>query len=135
MEQFLVENPPQLSRFDFRIADGVRGHGESLSFALSSLGGALSRMKRGAVSHAILPIGQQFRFAQSMAFLDHDEKGSLKSVFGIVAVMQYSPPDTQDHRPVPAQECRERCFLVPLRKPLEQFSIGQLVEHLRIDAL
>jgi hypothetical protein len=135
MEQFLVENRPQPPKFDFRIADEVRGHGQSLSFELSSLGGALPRMNRHSVSRAIQPVGQQFRSTQSLGFLDHYEKGSLKRVFGIVIVMQYAPADTQDHQPMPPQECRERRFLMPLRKPLQKFSIGQLVEHLRIDAL
>jgi hypothetical protein len=114
MEQFRVENPPQLSRFDFRIDDGVRGHGESLSFALSFVVWCVAAHEarcgkpRHTTSWPAIPA------FESIAFLDDYEKGSVKGVFGIVTVMQYAPADTQDHRPMPAQDCRERRFRMPL---------------------
>lgn len=68
--------------------------------------------------------------ADQLAFSHQGQKGRLKGVFGIVAMMKQTQTEAKDHRPVAANERCERIFVFTGKEPVQQFLIGLVSDGL-----
>lgn len=61
-----------------------------------------------------------------------DEKNGLKGILGVGRTRQHPPANAQDHRPVAANQDRERILAIRTgkgEKPLDELGVGQAAER------
>src|SRR5205814_1476202 len=77
-------------------------------------------------SNAIEPIADQFLAAQGGRFVCQHEKGDLESILGILDLMQNPSTNAQDHRRMPAHQCRKGGLVAVLNEPVQKLFIRRL---------
>jgi hypothetical protein len=60
---------------------------------------------------------------------DQHQEHRLEGVFGIGRISQDRAADGEDHRPMPAHQCRERGLVLRCEEAREQFSVGPVVRR------
>ncbi len=72
------------------------------------------------------PASQRFTAADGFRAANQDQKGRLKSVFGLLRVAEQTPADAEDHGAVPPHEKSEGVLIAVLHEPPEQLAIAQV---------
>src|SRR4029077_7871643 len=78
-----------------------------------------------AMCDAMKPWAQQIAATNRPGAANQHEKGCLKRIFNIVLVTEHPPANTQDHWPVPRQECCKRVLVLLFDKTRQERGLAQ----------
>src|SRR5262249_34965454 len=81
--------------------------------------------ERGAVGRAIEPIADQLLPPDGRGLADEHQKRGLEGVVGVVGIAEDAATHAQDHRPMPADQGRERALVPPRNEALQQLAVAQ----------
>ncbi len=84
-----------------------------------------SRLLRQAIGDAVQPAAHRFGATQRSRFAAEDEKDGLKSILGVVGIVQDTLTDAQHHRSMPPHQRRESVLIAPGGEALDQFAVRQ----------
>jgi hypothetical protein len=119
VEQGLQIMPePLLDYFGF-------GHVTHLPFPYLPLGSHCSRLQRCLVSHAIQPVTDHLSRHNGSCLAEENKKGGLKSILGIVMVVEDPTANAPHHRTMPPHQGGNRCFFASANKALQKLPISQ----------
>jgi hypothetical protein len=71
------------------------------------------------------PIADHLTGNNGSRLTDEDEEGGLKSVFGVMVMVEDTTAHAPDHRAVPANKGGEGCFVPLLDEAPQELAIGQ----------
>ena len=86
----------------------LRPHAPAISLSPTGDEPGRSGTGRDPAGHPVQPTGQRFPLSDRARLANQDQERRLKSVLGIVRVPQDPRRQTEDHRPVPLDQHRER---------------------------
>jgi len=77
------------------------------------------------VGHAVQPVADHFHWLYGRRLTDKDEKGSLKSVFGIVVATEETPAHAPNHWAMPTHQGGKSSIVSLVNEGIEQFTVRQ----------
>ena len=77
-----------------------------------------------ALGNAIEPAGHRFLFANTSCSFRQQEEGSLKGVFDVLSLLQYSPTNPKHHGSMTAHELAKGSLVLLAGEAFEQFPVG-----------
>jgi hypothetical protein len=100
------------------------GHFRNLPFLRAPADGDGSGPPCHAISDAIEPISQGRWIADRPGFLQEDEKRRLKSIVGLVGILEEAAANTQHHRAVPFQKRGEGSLVFAADEKVQEVRVG-----------
>ncbi len=103
-------------------------HFRYIPLVLCSPCGGRASLARDAVGHGVQPGSERYAHSKGRGFLDENQEGRLKRIFGCVLVAQDAPADALHERTMPLDEDREGQFgraVLARQELLEQLAIRQ----------
>ncbi len=102
---------------------GRLGSRDRHRFLHSSFGGSFPSLQSRPVGNAIKPIADRARRVKSGSLANQDQKSDLKSILGIVRIVQEAAANAEDHRPMPANQRLEGRLIALVNVALEQIGV------------
>jgi hypothetical protein len=119
-EQRFVENRQEIEvRLVRRLAEFARD-----PFGRLATSGRSAGFERGPAGDAVEPRSDPIVWSDGIRLHGENEERRLKGVFRVLSAREHSPADPEYHRPVPANEFRERILVVRVAEPHDQFAVG-----------
>jgi hypothetical protein len=103
---------------------GVPGRRQHPSFVGPPAGGAPFGVRGNSMCDSMKPGGQRVALADRAGPPGQNQKSGLKSILGVLLVLQYMPAYTQDERTVPIDKDGEGRLVASPLKLLQQLLIG-----------